>query len=905
ETRLVGDRKRLAQDIETLRKQNEVLERDVQRWHERQAAESQTRVLAALVPVARYTAAKTAHDRAKEDRRVAHAHYLETKSAAGPAEEEMEALEATLARAEAQRRDAQDALAGAERDARQQMARMERFETTQRDLHAELDDIGTRAQRRRDNIARLRSELADLEAAHAADPEPPSESRELVQAGAELSRQKLELKNEIIQLQGAQSDLVRSGRQISDDIAARDRTLHDLDNVALQRRAALRRFNEDAFRALEWLEQNRDRFEQHVFAPVCLEAAVSDARYAPLIETVVGAGSLRMFVAQCDADYHTFTREVNDRLGLRVDVVRPARPLDAYRPPKPREALQALGFDGYALDFVEAPAPVLAALCARDSLHEVPLALGAVDNDQVEKHAPFKEYLAAGTRFAVSRGRYGSKAPTVMTSQVRPQARLLSQGESDEVGAARERLREEIDGLRDRAADNEAQMKRLSMREQKVRNAHRELEAREEELRQERQRIAKAAGQWERSRVHIEARRAQLAAAVAEDRRDGQARTQEERARIQRLLRDNASARAAAVSAAAAAVAQMPDHVHRAADAALAGLRDARALGELKAAAARHREAIAEAQQAFDRASDAYTAAKAEARRCLEETRTVTDGMSDEERQAVREAQELRRDASYEDLELELAACRQRLSLAANSGLSARVVEQYEERTARLAAMVVSEEDQAHHLRRLRSNKRRLRAQWERPLEDIVARIAASFRAMFDRIGCMGEVALLRAGDGIAPQPAPAEPAAEEGAAGPPVEAWCDDEDYGSWGVEIRVAFRKDERMRVLDNHRQSGGERAVSTILYLQSMQDLAAAPFRVVDEINQGMDQRNERLIHEIIVSTACRPGSSQYFLITPKLLPDLEYHPLMKVLCIFNGEWQPQHLDVARYISNARTS
>ncbi|KAJ2709657.1 Structural maintenance of chromosomes protein 5, partial [Coemansia spiralis] len=79
ETRLVGDQQRLVQDIATLRKQNEVLERDVQRWQERQAAESQMRVLAALVPVARYTEAKNAHDQAKEDRRAAHARYLEIK----------------------------------------------------------------------------------------------------------------------------------------------------------------------------------------------------------------------------------------------------------------------------------------------------------------------------------------------------------------------------------------------------------------------------------------------------------------------------------------------------------------------------------------------------------------------------------------------------------------------------------------------------------------------------------------------------------------------------------------------------------------------------------------------------------------------------------------------------------
>lgn len=34
-----------------------------------------------------------------------------------------------------------------------------------------------------------------------------------------------------------------------------------------------------------------------------------------------------------------------------------------------------------------------------------------------------------------------------------------------------------------------------------------------------------------------------------------------------------------------------------------------------------------------------------------------------------------------------------------------------------------------------------------------------------------------------------------------------------------------------------------MSTIFYLMALQSLARAPFRVVDEINQGMDPRNER--------------------------------------------------------------
>ena len=97
-------------------------------------------------------------------------------------------------------------------------------------------------------------------------------------------------------------------------------------------------------------------------------------------------------------------------------------------------------------------------------------------------------------------------------------------------------------------------------------------------------------------------------------------------------------------------------------------------------------------------------------------------------------------------------------------------------------------------------------------------------------------------------------------------------------------------------------------------SLQSLTRSPFRVVDEINQGMDPRNERLVHARMVGIACGSaggagagagaavggggesgcggggGGSQYFLITPKLLHGLSYERGMRVLCIASGEYMP---------------
>lgn len=98
-------------------------------------------------------------------------------------------------------------------------------------------------------------------------------------------------------------------------------------------------------------------------------------------------------------------------------------------------------------------------------------------------------------------------------------------------------------------------------------------------------------------------------------------------------------------------------------------------------------------------------------------------------------------------------------------------------------------------------------------------------------------------------------------------------------------------------------------------SLTEEARTPFSLVDEINQvgsdlilasifdrvlmstflhflkGMDARAERAVHNSLVEVTCKEESGQYFLITPKLLPDLKYHERMRILCVNNGEWLPE--------------
>ena len=111
---------------------------------------------------------------------------------------------------------------------------------------------------------------------------------------------------------------------------------------------------------------------------------------------------------------------------------------------------------------------------------------------------------------------------------------------------------------------------------------------------------------------------------------------------------------------------------------------------------------------------------------------------------------------------------------------------------------------------------------------------------------------------------------------------------YSNYKIHIKVKWRANEELHVLgESGRDSGGERSVATMVYLISLQNINPAPFRVVDEINQAMDSSNERNVFQCITA-ACSQGGKQYFLLTPKLLADLDYGEDTAIQFVYNGPY-----------------
>lgn len=288
-------------------------------------------------------------------------------------------------------------------------------------------------------------------------------------------------------------------------------------------------------------------------------------------------------------------------------------------------------------------------------------------------------------------------------------------------------------------------------------------------------------------------------------------------------------------------------------------------------------------------------------RKSAEVVRAAKKVMHDTEGQE--DAEEVREHVNreqYDSDQLNADIDSERARLELTHGGSAHMIKEFEERERQIQRLQDKLAEFHTKTANLQEAIDEVRGKWEPKLDALISKISDAFFDSFRRIGCAGQVSL----DKVEDEPGPnGEPGGS---------------DFEKWSIQIHVKFRQNEGLSVLDSHRQSGGERAVSTIFYLMALQSLSASPFRVVDEINQGMDPRNERMVHGRLVDIACATGEGededgnpiggggggQYFLITPKLLSGLAYKPGMRVLCIYSGEHMPEDYRTLDFNAAIRT-
>ncbi|KAJ5787826.1 hypothetical protein N7457_002816 [Penicillium paradoxum] len=712
----------------------------------------------------------------------------------------------------------------------------------------------------------------------------------------EKRRKKRELEVEAQDIQDRRQPIRDQGNKVQRDIQQAERQLSNLDSVSGQQELKLQRLSYDTLKGYKWLLENQDKFEQEVFGPPIITCSITDPKYADAVESLFQRTDFTSFTTQNRNDFRTLQNALNGTLRLHdVSIRTCSQSLESMKAPMASDELGRLRFDGWAKDFLVGPNPVIAMLCSEKNLHATPVAINDIPEEVFRQlqNGLLNSWVAAKNSYQVNRRReYGPGATSTRVRQLKPATVWTSQPVDISL---KQKYQNDIAEWKSQLQEIQNKLESEKAAVSNIKEAYEQISREIDDLENEKSAKQTAHTQYRAIPEKISQQEAkfQSITSMFEDVRHKvrDCRNQQDEFSVQKAEATVEYADAVELFRQAYEELMKVEVLLLEATSDLQTLRH-RNIDSARLLDAKRREA----QEATVKLRESRVRARAvmqKAQRISRELQGQPDAEGILEQLGDHDMDKLEADIDSEKARLELT-----------HGGSSHMIKEFEDREKAIEKLRSKLAKFLGELAQIGNSIAEIRKNWEPRLEALIEKISDAFSDSFRRIGCAGQVTLGKA----QAEPGPnGEPGASE---------------FGEWSIVIHVQFREGAGLSVLDSHRQSGGERAVSTIFYLMALQSLSASPFRVVDEINQGMDPRNERMVHGRLVDIACASsesdetdengdpigggGGGQYFLITPKLLNGLSYKPGMRVLCIYSGEHMPEDyrkLDFKKAIENMK--
>lgn len=232
-----------------------------------------------------------------------------------------------------------------------------------------------------------------------------------------------EYKRAITDLQRGQEDNTRTGRERGARIDNAKKELANLESQAGQQDRKLKEISLDTWKAWEWVKNNQKEFEKPVFGPPIVECSVTDSRYVNLIETLFQKNAFLSFTVQNNADFKKLQKQTHDEMQLsEINIKVMTGSLEKFPPPVSSEELKNYGFEGWALDYLKGPEPLLAALSFDLRLHRTGVSLQDTSTQQFERlqKSPIDSWVTSKSAYNITRRReYGPDATSTRVRDTR------------------------------------------------------------------------------------------------------------------------------------------------------------------------------------------------------------------------------------------------------------------------------------------------------------------------------------------------------------------------------------------------------------------------------------------------------------------------------------------------------
>lgn len=640
-------------------------------------------------------------------------------------------------------------------------------------------------------------------------------------------------------------------KQRMEALDMRKKKFDEMDGIRLQ---MLRKYHVDTYKAVCWLRENKERFKDEIVEPPFVEVKIKDGRYALEVENFLGFQALSPFICKSSEDFEAFVRVMKDEKGWRINVVEAIRAGDPSWERREegvsRDVLKELGFEGVLSDFIECRDEVMKYLTVAGHFDSIPVCKGDVDESLVFRKTNIRRMAARGRYIEIKKSKYGEEH-VVIYNPLKPRG-LFSQSLSRE---ELEEIEREFEEKSQKRRENEERLKKILGESEVV---DRELQV-----------LYKEKGVYNSQMMEIKRKKMQLQVlkksidrkeseiCMLEDTKDlesDERRLEQTRAELEVAWRDGCNELKMHLSDAGYF------DVFRGADRAFREVigvnKSVELLEESKRVAQEVRgkleEEIGEKKKESARIKKAMEKKRAELER-IDRTEEYDEILS-------------QLPNTIEELDDEIAKEKAQLKFYNVDG---RVLGEFETKEQDLRAVEEAISKRSQELEEIKGKGLGMRGVLAERVQGMTRAIDERFRGLFAKAGWNGKVVF--ASEGL---------------------------DACKWRLNIMVKFRDDDDLEALNSYRQSGGEKSVSIILFLLAIQSYKPSPFRLVDEINQGMDRHNEKLVHDILVALSNDGDSGQLFMITPKIAPGLTYSRAMKIIILYSSQLHARQKNLEEY-------
>lgn len=644
---------------------------------------------------------------------------------------------------------------------------------------------------------------------------------------------------EIIELKRVLNHFRKEGTEILKEVEELTRKKNVIVDIELRRLEQLKNYHRDTHKAVMWLRSNKDRFRDEIIEPCMLSISLKNSNYIAEAEGLLSFQALTSFICKNSRDFELLMKILKDEKKLAINAVeynfRPKHTLYSH------EEIRSAGFDGYIIDYIEDRPEILEFLRSIVDLGNIPVSKKDLDEVKIFKNYNFSKMAIRNKYVGIKRSAYNHKDFVIFENRF-SKINLFNKSTSQ-----------------DELADLEKKLKQMEDKRESNQKVYREKFEKLESLKGNFLKL-QAKRDQERMKLYEYERKVEL-----KNRLINEIKNLEKELEEVKDMRQFDTVESKLVA--------LTDSIDKSIESEFVSLKDfvsddeevfLKILTDLSEIQKKMNDVTKEINdfritieikkhKIGDLSAEklGYEKEKEGKKKRIGQLKSELVRYSAEEMVIINKLPE-----GLESLEKAIAS---ELAKITFLNTDKKILKDYKEKEKLLNDF---------HLKEIEiENKKKISNQDINNIKDDliiglstkVEVINRNFENFFKKLGFEGEIRLQ-----------------------------TEDLKVSKWQLNIMVKFRKEGEMQQLCSYFQSGGERSVSTIVFLLSLLESTPAPFRLVDEINQGMDSYNEKLVHNILVDLIKNEEAPQFFIITPKLVEELTFNDSMRVFVLYAGSF-----------------